>query len=140
MAQIKHFDGSIMKLDFVHISDIGQHLGKEVILKGWLYKKRSSGKIHFLQIRDGTGVIQGVMVKNEVGEEIFARGDRVTQESSIIVRGLVKEDQRAPSGYELGVTGLQIVQLTQDYPITPKEHGPAFLMEHRHLWMRSSKR
>lgn len=128
-----------MKLDFVHISDIGQHLGKEVILKGWLYKKRSSGKIHFLQIRDGTGVIQGVMVKNEVGEEIFARGDRVTQESSIIVRGLVKEDQRAPSGYELGVTGLQIVQLTQDYPITPKEHGPAFLMEHRHLWMRSSK-
>jgi asparaginyl-tRNA synthetase len=128
-----------MKLDFVYISDIGRHLGKEVTLKGWLYNKRSSGKIHFLQIRDGSGIIQGVMVKNEVGDAIFELGDKVTQESSIIVKGIVKEDKRAPSGYELGVTDLKIVQLTEDYPITPKEHGPAFLMENRHLWMRSSK-
>jgi asparaginyl-tRNA synthetase len=128
-----------MKLDWVYISEIGKHLGQEVTLKGWLYNKRSSGKIHFLQIRDGSGVIQGVMVKSEVGEQVFELGDKVTQESSIIVKGLVKEDKRSPSGYELGVTGLTIVQLTQDYPITPKEHGPAFLMEHRHLWMRSSK-
>lgn len=128
-----------MKLDWVYISEIGKHLGQEVTLKGWLYNKRSSGKIHFLQIRDGSGVIQGVMVKSEVGDVIFELGDKVTQESSIIVKGLVKEDKRSPSGFELGVTGLEIVQLTQDYPITPKEHGPAFLMEHRHLWMRSSK-
>jgi asparaginyl-tRNA synthetase len=128
-----------MKLDWVYISDIGKHLGQEVTLKGWLYNKRSSGKIHFLQIRDGSGVIQGVMVKSEVGDAVFELGDKVTQESSIIVRGVVKEDKRSPSGYELGVTDLKIAQLTQDYPITPKEHGPAFLMEHRHLWMRSSK-
>ena len=128
-----------MKLDWVYISDIGKHLGQEVTLKGWLYNKRSSGKIHFLQIRDGSGVIQGVMVKSEVGDAVFELGDKVTQESSIIVKGLVKEDKRSPSGFELGVTGFNIVQLTQDYPITPKEHGPAFLMEHRHLWMRSSK-
>jgi asparaginyl-tRNA synthetase len=128
-----------MKLDWVYISEIGKHLGQEVTLKGWLYNKRSSGKIHFLQIRDGSGVIQGVMVKSEVGDAVFELGDKVTQESSIIVKGLVKEDKRSPSGFELGVTDLNIVQLTQDYPITPKEHGPAFLMEHRHLWMRSSR-
>lgn len=129
----------MLKLDFTYIADIGSHVGQEVTLKGWLYNKRSSGKIHFLQIRDGTSTIQGVMAKGDVDEGTFELGERVTQESSIIVRGVVKEDRRAPSGYELGVTGLEIVQLTEDYPITPKEHGTAFLMENRHLWLRSSR-
>jgi asparaginyl-tRNA synthetase len=129
----------MLQLDFTYIADIGRHLGQEVTLKGWLYNKRSSGKIHFLQIRDGTGAIQGVMARNEVDEKTFELGERVTQESSIIVRGTVRQDKRAPSGYELTVKSLEIVQLSQDYPITPKEHGPAFLMEHRHLWLRSSR-
>ncbi len=129
----------MLKLDFTYIADIGWHVGQQVTLKGWLYNKRSSGKIHFLQIRDGTGTIQGVLEKNEVDDQTFELGERITQESSLIVQGLVKEDRRAPSGYELRITRLEVVQLTQDYPITPKEHGTAFLMEHRHLWLRSSR-
>jgi len=129
----------MLKLDFTYIADIGQQVGREVTLKGWLYNKRSSGKIHFLQIRDGTGIIQGVMARNEVDEKTFELGEKVTQESSIIVRGVVREDKRAPTGYELTVRSLEVLQMTQDYPITPKEHGTAFLMEHRHLWLRSSR-
>ncbi|MCU0607789.1 MAG: asparagine--tRNA ligase [Candidatus Edwardsbacteria bacterium] len=128
-----------MKLGWTYIEDIGQHVGRTVTVKGWLYAKRSSGKIHFLQLRDGTGVIQGVMARNDVDERTFELGGSLTQESSIEVTGLVREDARAPSGYELTVSGLTLVQQAVDYPITPKEHGPAFLMEHRHLWLRSSK-
>ena len=108
-------------------------------LEGWLYQKRSSGKLHFLQVRDGTGVIQCVVFKGEVPEEVFERASRVTQESSVFIRGTVRADDRSSIGYELGVNSLEINQLAQDYPITPKEHGTAFLMDHRHLWLRSSR-
>ncbi|MGH8004211.1 MAG: OB-fold nucleic acid binding domain-containing protein, partial [Limisphaerales bacterium] len=122
-----------------YISDLGQQAGQEVEVAGWLYNKRSSGKIHFLLIRDGSGLVQGVLVKAEVPEDIFQLGDKITQESSLLATGKVRADSRAPGGYELSITGLKIVQLAEDYPITPKEHGTAFLMEHRHLWLRSSR-
>ena len=125
--------------DHVYISDISRYEDREVLLKGWLYQKRSSGKLHFLQVRDGTGVIQCVVFKGEVTEEVFERANRVTQESSVFVKGTVRADERSSIGYEIGVNSLEIQQLAQDYPITPKEHGTAFLMDHRHLWLRSSR-
>ncbi|SHJ92328.1 asparaginyl-tRNA synthetase [Anaerobranca californiensis DSM 14826] len=121
------------------IADIAKHEGQEVIIKGWLYNKRSSGKIQFLQIRDGSGFIQGVMVKNEVGEEIFNKVKEITQESSIIVYGTVKREERAPSGFELLLKDVELVHLAPTYPIAKKEHGVDFLMDHRHLWLRSPR-
>lgn len=123
----------------VYIENIGEYEGQEVTIKGWLYNKRSSGKIQFLLVRDGTGTIQAVMVKKEVPPEVFERGKELTQESSIIVKGIVRADQRAPGGYELILTDLETVQIARDYPITPKEHGVEFLMDHRHLWLRSKR-
>lgn len=108
-------------------------------VKGWLYNKRSSGKIQFLIIRDGTGLVQGVMVKKEVGEDIFAIGESMTQESSLILTGVVREEPRAQSGFELTVTDLALVSLAEEYPITHKEHGVDFLAERRHLWIRSPR-
>ena len=125
--------------DQVVIARIGDHVGTSVTIGCWLTRKRSSGKIQFLQLRDGTGFIQGVLVKDEVGEDVWEKAGRLTQESSLYVTGMVKEEPRSPSGYELAVTGLEIIQLTQDYPITPKEHGVDFLMDHRHLWLRSPR-
>lgn len=119
--------------------DIAEHEGQEVLIKGWLYNKRSSGKIQFLQLRDGTGFIQGVLVQNEVPEEVWQRASELTQESSLMVRGLVRQDDRAPGGYELALTDLEIVQIAESYPITPKEHGIDFLLDHRHLWLRSPR-
>ncbi|SES82127.1 asparagine--tRNA ligase [Anaerobranca gottschalkii] len=121
------------------IADIAKFEGQEVIIKGWLYNKRSSGKILFLQIRDGSGFIQGVMVKNEVGEEIFEKAKEITQESSIIVYGTVKREERAPSGFELILKDVELVHLAPTYPIAKKEHGVDFLMDHRHLWLRSPR-
>lgn len=126
-------------MDRVYIADIAEHEGKEVTLKGWLYNKRSSGKLWFLILRDGTGTIQCVISKADVDEETFDICGELTQESSLMVTGLVSPDKRAPSGYELQVTRVQAVQIARDYPITPKEHGTAFLMDHRHLWLRSSR-
>jgi asparaginyl-tRNA synthetase len=123
----------------VYISDISRHDGEEVLLRGWLYGKRSSGKLHFLQIRDGTGVIQCVVSKKDVPEESFAAADRVPQEASVEVRGKVARDPRSPLGYELHVTGFRILQGEAGYPIQPKEHGVGFLQEQRHLWLRSSR-
>jgi asparaginyl-tRNA synthetase len=123
----------------VYIEGIAEHVGQEVTLKGWLYNKRSSGKLHFLQVRDGTGILQCVVFKNDVPDEQFALADRITQESSLIVTGSVRADSRAPSGHELNVSHLQLVQLAESYPITPKEHGVAFLLDNRHLWLRSSR-
>lgn len=123
----------------IYISDIGQHLGQTVTLKGWLYNKRSSGKLVFLQLRDGTGIIQCVVFKGDVSEEKFNLADSLTQESSITVTGIVKEDKRSPLGFELGVSDLTLIQAAIDYPISNKEHGTAFLMDNRHLWLRSSK-
>ncbi|HSQ05747.1 MAG TPA: asparagine--tRNA ligase, partial [Burkholderiales bacterium] len=126
-------------MPWVYVEDIGQHEGQEVTLKGWLYNKRSSGKLHFLQIRDGTGVMQCVVFKNDVPPEQFTLADHITQESSLVVRGTVRADSRAALGYELSVKELQLLQLADAYPITPKEHGIAFLLDHRHLWLRSSR-
>jgi asparaginyl-tRNA synthetase len=126
-------------MTWVYIEDIAQHEGQEVTLKGWLYNKRSSGKLHFLQIRDGTGTLQCVVFKNDVPPEQFTLADHITQESSLAVRGSVRADSRAPLGYELSVKDLQLIQLADPYPITPKEHGTAFLLDHRHLWLRSSR-
>lgn len=121
------------------LKHIGRHVGTEVEIRGWLYNKRSSGKILFLIIRDGSGMVQGVMVKNEVPEEVFEAARRLTQESSVIVRGIVREEPRAISGYELSITHVEIVQLAEEYPITPKEHGVEYLLDRRHLWLRSRK-
>jgi len=123
----------------VTIREISAHEDQEVELRGWLYNKRSSGKLHFLQIRDGTGVIQAVVFKNDVQAEQFTRADHLGQETALIVRGLVKKDARSPIGYELSVKHLEVVSEAKDYPITPKEHGVAYLMEHRHLWLRSAR-
>lgn len=123
----------------VFIEAIGEHVGEEVTLKGWLYNKRHKGKLYFLLVRDGTETIQCVAYRPDVGDEVFARCDEVTQESAVEVRGTVKEDARSPLGYELSVKDVRILQLARDYPITPKEHGTAFLMDHRHLWLRSSR-
>lgn len=121
------------------IDRIGEHVGQEVTLKGWLHHRRSSGKIHFLVVRDGTGFIQVVMGRNDVGDEVFRRADRLGQETSLIVTGTVRADQRAPGGYELTATSLDVVGLAQEYPITPKEHGVDYLMDRRHLWIRAER-
>jgi len=126
-------------VSWVYVSDVGKHVGEEVTLKGWLYNKRSKGKLHFLLVRDGTGVIQAVVSKADVSPESFAAAEELTQESSVIVDGTVRADARAPGGYELAVTAVRPVQIAVDYPITPKEHGVDFLMSHRHLWLRSSR-
>ncbi|HEX6922913.1 MAG TPA: asparagine--tRNA ligase [Bacillales bacterium] len=121
------------------ISNVAQYVEQEVTIGVWLANKRSSGKIQFLQLRDGTGFIQGVLVKKEVDEETWERAADLTQESSLYITGIVKKDDRSPSGFELTVTGFEVIQLAEDYPITPKEHGTEFLMDHRHLWLRSSR-
>ena len=113
--------------------------GQTVVLEGWLYNRRSSGKIEFLQVRDGSGVVQCVAVKSELPEAVFARCATVAQECSIRVTGLVREDKRAPSGVEVTLTDLTIVAGSVDYPITPKDHGTPFLLDHRHLWIRSQR-
>ena len=123
----------------VYVEDLGQHEGREVSLRGWLYNKRSSGKLHFLQLRDGTGIIQCVVFKSDVSPDLFARADHLPQESSLIVTGTVRADARAPLGYELAVKDFDVVHEAEAFPITPKEHGVAFLLDHRHLWLRSAR-
>jgi len=123
----------------VYIEDIHRHEGEEVTLQGWLYNKRSSGKLHFLQVRDGTGTIQCVVFKGDVTPEEFAAADHLPQESSLAVTGTVRVDARAPLGFELNVKRLEVVGRAAEYPITPKEHGVAFLLDHRHLWLRSAR-
>ena len=122
-----------------YIEDIASHEGQEVTLEGWLHKRRSSGKIHFLTVRDGTGFIQAVMSKAAVGNDTFTQADHLGQETALVVRGTVRADARAPGGYEVDVAGLQVVGESHDYPITPKEHGVDFLLDHRHLWIRSAR-
>jgi asparaginyl-tRNA synthetase len=124
---------------YCYIEDLNKCVGKEACIKGWLYNKRSSGKIHFLLVRDGTGIVQSVMSRGEVLDAVFNTYDQLTQESSLEVKGIVREDKRAPGGYELTLSDVKIIQIAQDYPITPKPHGTAFLMDNRHLWLRSSR-
>jgi asparaginyl-tRNA synthetase len=121
------------------VERIREHEGRSVTLRGWLAGRRSSGKIHFLQLRDGTGTIQCVVAKADVPADIFTAADHLAQESSVVVTGTVRADPRSPIGYELGVSALQVVQPSAEYPIAPKEHGTAFLLDHRHLWLRSSR-
>lgn len=124
---------------WVYIEDLGRHLGEEVTLRGWLYNRRSSGKIHFLLVRDGTGVCQCVASLAELGPEAFAQADHLGQETSLEVTGVVREDKRATGGRELTVKKIHVLSPAIDYPITPKEHGVAFLLDQRHLWVRSSR-
>ena len=125
--------------EWVYVKDIAQYEGQEVELRGWLYNKRSSGKLHFLQVRDGTGTIQCVVFKGDVSAETFTLGRDLTQESSVVVQGTVRADTRSQIGFELGVSALHLTQQAHAYPISPKEHGVAFLLDHRHLWLRSSR-
>jgi asparaginyl-tRNA synthetase len=126
-------------MKWVYIEDISQYKGQKVEIRGWVYNKRSGGKIRFLLIRDGTGIVQGTVVSPKEDNPLFQQFDSLTQESSVVVRGKVREEKRAPGGYELDVEEIEIIQLAKDYPITPKSHGIPFLMEHRHLWLRSQK-
>jgi len=126
-------------MQWVYVEDIAGFVGQDVEIRGWVYNKRSSGKVRFLLVRDGTGIIQATAFSVEKDSLLFRQFDRLTQESSVIVRGRVRADTRAPGGCELEMSELEIVQVAAEYPITPKEHSTPFLMEHRHLWLRSSK-
>jgi asparaginyl-tRNA synthetase len=121
------------------IAEIGAHVGATVQLEGWVYNARAGGKLFFLMLRDGTGILQTVAFKPEIGPESFALLETLTQESSVRVWGPVRADPRAPGGYEMGIQGFEIVQVAAEFPITPKEHGSAFLLDHRHLWLRSKR-
>ena len=123
----------------VYIEDIGKHEGEEVTIKGWLHNRRSSGKIHFLTVRDGSGFIQAVMSKAVVGEDVFKAADHLSQETSLMVTGTARADTRAPSGHEIDVNRVEVVGASHDYPITPKEHGVDYLLDRRHLWIRSER-
>jgi len=123
----------------VYIEDIAAHEGQEVTLKGWLHNRRSSGKIHFLIVRDGSGFIQAVMSKAAVGDAMFHAADHLGQETAVIVTGAVRADKRAPSGFEIDVKNLEVVGPSHDYPVTPKEHGVDYLLDRRHLWLRSER-
>jgi len=126
-------------MTWVYIEDIARHAGEEVEIRGWVYNKRSSGKVRFLLVRDGTGILQTTVFSADESHPLFLKFDELTQESSLIVRGRVREDKRAPGGYELILEEIEIVQIARDYPISLKEHTTPFLMEHRHLWLRSRK-
>ena len=121
------------------IQHLDRQVGKEVLIRGWVYNTRSSGKILFLLVRDGTGIVQCPVIQGDVADKIFADAEKLTQESSLEIQGVVREDKRAPGGYEVTVKDLKVIQVAEPYPITPKEHGTAFLMEHRHLWLRSKR-
>ncbi len=123
----------------IYIEEVSQYKNEKVEIRGWVYNKRSSGKVRFLLVRDGTGIIQATIFSPEKDHPLFQLFDNLTQESAVIVRGQVKEDPRAPGGYEIAVNDLETVHIAQNYPITPKEHSVPFLMEHRHLWLRSRK-
>jgi asparaginyl-tRNA synthetase len=125
-------------MDQTYINQLKDYIGQEVTLKGWLYNTRSSGKLVFLQLRDGTGIVQCVVFKGN-DEAVFEKAKALGQESSLIVHGTVKEDTRSAIGVEVDVKDIEVLQNVHDYPITPKEHGTEFLMDHRHLWIRSRK-
>jgi aspartyl/asparaginyl-tRNA synthetase len=123
----------------VYIENLRDHAGGEVTVRGWLYNSRHSGKLYFLLLRDGTGVVQGVVSRKDVDEATWSACEGATQESALLLTGTVREDARAPGGYELTVREVRLHSGATDYPITPKEHGTDFLMDHRHLWLRSSR-
>jgi asparaginyl-tRNA synthetase len=124
---------------WVYIEDIASYRDQDVEIRGWVYNKRSSGKVRFLLVRDGTGIIQATVFSAEKEHPLFGKFDSLTQESSCVVRGRVREEKRAPGGFELDLAEIDVLQVARDYPISPKEHSTPFLMEHRHLWLRSQK-
>ncbi|MEG6565908.1 asparagine--tRNA ligase [Thermoanaerobacterium saccharolyticum] len=127
-------------MNLIKIKEMKDHVGEEVTINGWLYNKRSSGKIKFLIIRDGSGFVQGIVVKNEVDENVFELCDKLTQESSISVSGIVRKDERSPFGFELTIKNVDLIQMAfNDYPISLKEHGIDFLLDNRHLWIRTPR-
>lgn len=121
------------------IRELKSHLGETVELRGWVYNIRSSGKLRFLLMRDGSGIVQVVWFKGNVSDEIFAQLDTLTQETSLMITGKVKEDKRSPIGVELDGQTIEVLQIAQEYPLGPKEHGPDFLLSNRHLWLRSQR-
>ncbi|MGH7579863.1 MAG: OB-fold nucleic acid binding domain-containing protein, partial [Gemmatimonadales bacterium] len=123
----------------VQISELRAHAGETVTLHGWVVTTRSSGKIAFVVLRDGSGTVQGVLSKKEVAESAWDAFGALTQETSVALTGVVREEPRSPGGFELTVTGLAVLGRSSEYPITPKEHGTTFLFEHRHLWLRSRR-
>ena len=126
-------------MTFVRINELAAHAGATVTAQGWVATTRSSGKIGFAVLRDGTGYLQAVVLKKEVAEAVWAAFEGLTQEACVAVTGMVREDARAPGGFELTVSGLEVLGASRDFPITPKEHGTSFLFEHRHLWLRSRR-
>lgn len=126
-------------METVLIKNLGSHVGQQVTIQGWLYNRRSSGKIQFLIVRDGSGLVQGVMVKKEIAPELYEAAQTLTQESSLKLTGIVMDEPRALGGYEMQVTGVEIVTIAEEYPITHKEHGVDFLAERRHLWIRTPR-
>jgi len=121
------------------IENLAQAVGQQVTLRGWIYDRTGKGKLQFIKLRDGSGICQCVVFKPNVAEEVFTNAEQLTQESSVAITGTVRAEERAPGGFELDVTDIKIYAISKDYPITPKEHGTEFLMEHRHLWLRSSR-
>lgn len=124
----------------MYLEDVSDHVGENVEIRGWMFNKRSSGKIHFLQLRDGTGFIQAIVEKSSVDEEVFKTANSLRIESSVVVGGMIREDKRSPYGYEMNIKDIKVIQIPdEDYPISKKEHGIDFLMTHRHLWLRSKR-
>jgi asparaginyl-tRNA synthetase len=123
----------------VEVKDLGQYEGAEVTIGGWVDQIRVHGKVAFVVVRDGTGYVQGVLVKKELPEEVWEVGTNLTQESSLEITGTVRADARSPGGFEMGLTDLKLLGSSPEYPIQPKEHGVEFLLDHRHLWLRSSQ-
>jgi asparaginyl-tRNA synthetase len=130
---------AVDKTKRVLVRELSGYNGQEVTLAGWVYNRRSSGKVRFVLVRDGTGIVQCVFSEKDVSPEIFELADKITQESSLYIQGTVRQDARAPGGYELVVSDLELIQMAENYPITPKEHGVDFLMRNRHLWLRSRR-
>lgn len=122
-----------------YIKNLDKNIGKEITICGWMYNKRSSGKIQFLQVRDGTGDVQAIIEKKEVDQETWGNAEELTIESSLQLTGKVRKDERSPFGYEIDVKSLKIIQISPEYPIGKKSHGPDFLLDNRHLWLRSTK-
>src|SRR3989338_3659816 len=123
-----------------YIKNSAKFTGKKVTIKGWIYNFRSSGSIVFLQIRDGTGFIQGTAIKDQVNPDVFKQAQKITLETSLVVEGILREEKRAPGGYEICIEKINIISLPdEEYPISKKDHGPDFLLNHRHLWLRSRR-
>ena len=125
--------------DITEVGSLADHVGTSVTILGWVESTRSHGKVGFVVVRDGTGLVQGVLVKAELPADAWALLESLTQECSVALSGEVRAEPRAPGGYEVGVTGLELLGASEEYPIQPKEHGVEFLLDHRHLWLRSSQ-